>query len=297
MPTPRGGGLAITSLTIVGFVAFATWWHAFPWQDVAGFTTAALVIGVTSLIDDVRSLSACVRFFAHALSALIATSTCGYVSAIAFADGSVYLGVIGAVLTLVWIVGLTNAYNFMDGIDGIAGGQALVAGAGWAILGARANEPAFLAIGALIAATSLGFLAHNWAPAHIFMGDVGSAFLGFSFATLPLLAQPDKGRFIVPAALFVWPFLFDTTLTFIRRLYRRENAFAAHRSHLYQRLNIAGYSHNWISTLYILLAIGGAAAAIAFPYTGISIQLGLIAVVLGMALALWRFVLRVERSR
>lgn len=296
-PTPRGGGIAITLLTIIGFAALASRSHAAPLEAVAGFTTAGLLISVTSLIDDVRSLSVRGRFAAHVIGAVITITTCGYISSIGFADRSLYLGIGGTALTLIWIVGLTNAYNFMDGIDGMAGGQALVAGAGWAILGALANEPAIMICAVLIAATSLGFLAHNWPPARIFMGDVGSAFLGFSFATLPLLSQHGEARFILPAALFVWPFLFDTTLTFIRRLSRRENVFAAHRSHLYQRLNVAGYSHGWISTLYVLLATGGAAAAIAFPYTTLSLQLAMIAAVVGAGLALWRFVLHVERTR
>ena len=100
-----------------------------------------------------------------------------------------------------WIVGLTNAYNFMDGIDGIAGVQAVVAGLGWLLLGGLAGLPALGALGLLTAASSLGFLIHNWPPARIFMGDVGSAFLGFTFAFLPAVAVQDDPRLGVAGLL------------------------------------------------------------------------------------------------
>ena len=100
------------------------------------------------------------------------------------------------------------------------------------------------------------------------MGDVGSAFLGYSFAVLPLLlAQPAVGsrlRGIAPVlgVLVVWPFVFDAAYTFLRRLARRENVLAAHRSHVYQRLVIGGHSHRRVTTLYIALAGAGAVAAV-----------------------------------
>ena len=123
----------------------------------------------------------------------------------------------------------------MDGIDGLAGGQALVAGLAWMATGWATDQFAPAAVGAALAGAAFGFLLHNWSPARTFMGDVGSAFLGFVLATLPLLATPRRA-FAVPAVLIVWPFVFDTAVTLLRRLSRRENVFAAHRTHLYQRL-------------------------------------------------------------
>ena len=104
------------------------------------------------------------------------------------------LGRLGLIITFLWIVGLTNAYNFMDGIDGIAGGQAVVAGLGWAGLGYLTDQPLIGLLGLLLAASSLGFLGHNWPPARIFMGDVGSAFLGFTFAVLAVAAAQRDTR-------------------------------------------------------------------------------------------------------
>src|SRR6185436_11775719 len=130
---------------------------------------------------------------------------------------------LGFTITFFWIVGLTNAYNFMDGIDGIAGGQALVAGIGWTAIGWLDGQSHIVVFGLLLAATNLGFLFHNWSPARIFMGDVGSAFLGYSFAVLPLmLSSQSTGRtgfkLALAAILPVWPFVFDSTFTILRRL-------------------------------------------------------------------------------
>ncbi|MDP2990295.1 MAG: glycosyltransferase family 4 protein [Kiritimatiellota bacterium] len=216
---------------------------------------AVLIAGV-SWLDDVRSLPISIRLTIHAVSALMVMVAFGYwQNAAAPVLGILPLAVLGLPITLLWMVGLTNAYNFMDGIDGLAASQAVVAGAGWAILGGLSDQPLISGLGVLMAASSLGFLMHNWPPARIFMGDVGSAFLGFTFAALPVIAAPTGGRWPVIGALLVWPFVFDTAFTFLRRLRNREPVFAAHRSHLYQRLVISGLSHRRVTAIYILLSL------------------------------------------
>jgi len=117
----------------------------------------------------------------------------------------------------------------------------------------------FIALLALaICAASCGFLLFNWPPAKIFMGDIGSTFLGFAFAVLALLLA-DTTNNLSPAMLFVIPllllhFIFDTVFTFSRRLLARENVFQAHRSHLYQLLNRCGFSHRRVSLIYAGMA-------------------------------------------
>jgi UDP-N-acetylmuramyl pentapeptide phosphotransferase/UDP-N-acetylglucosamine-1-phosphate transferase len=119
------------------------------------------------------------------------------------------------------------------------------------------------------AAASVGFLACNWPPARIFMGDVGSAFCGFMIAVLPLAGGPEAAASLVPiAAVTMWPFIFDTAYTLCRRLARGENVFQAHRSHLYQRLVITGWSHRAVSTLYGGLSAMAAVLAVA-PLAGL----------------------------
>jgi UDP-N-acetylmuramyl pentapeptide phosphotransferase/UDP-N-acetylglucosamine-1-phosphate transferase len=266
-PTVRGGGVAIVLVTLVGACIYALMNPA-QWTVVLPYTAGGLLVAVLSWIDDVKvkELSPKSRLLMHFAVALIAVAGLGYWEQISLPLlGTVTLGIIGLPLTLVWIVGLTNAYNFMDGIDGIASGHAVVAGLGWLILaGLYGGIPALVGvIGLLIAASSLGFLGHNWSPASIFMGDVSSAFLGYSFAVLPLFAPVgERTPLAFAAALLMWTFLLDTGITFLYRLWKREDVFAPHRKHFYQRLTQRGVSHRDVSSLYIGLAGLGVLAAV-----------------------------------
>jgi UDP-N-acetylmuramyl pentapeptide phosphotransferase/UDP-N-acetylglucosamine-1-phosphate transferase len=252
-PTPRGGGLVIVVVALAG----AGW--ACPW-----FAAAALAIAIVSWVDDLRSVKTIIRFGVHSIAAVLVLWSCGPVRVADFHFATLNLGVAAYPLTFLWIVGLTNAYNFMDGIDGIAAGQGLVAGLGWAAIGQILHLPHLTLVGVLIAGASLGFLFHNWHPARVFMGDVGSTFLGFAFAVLPLLAKDARAP--VAAVVLVWPFVIDACFTFLRRLLRRENVFSPHRSHVYQRLVIAGKSHALVTSIYMALAAAGAAIVWLFLY-------------------------------
>lgn len=204
-------------------------------------------------------------------------------------------------LLTIWIVGALNIYNFMDGIDGIAGIQAVVAGVAWAIFGALLGAPYVAFVGAIVAAGALGFLTLNWPPAKIFMGDAGSTVLGYMFAVMPMLivveAKEAGGfdRALLAAALVLWPFLVDGTFTIFRRLRNRENILKAHRSHLYQRLVIAGKSHQQVTLVYGALAVVGALLGwrvlIGAP---LAIEVAVLGVGVSFVL-LWRWVVSTER--
>jgi UDP-N-acetylmuramyl pentapeptide phosphotransferase/UDP-N-acetylglucosamine-1-phosphate transferase len=263
--TPRGGGIAIVvvvTLVVVGLSAVTSFR-----ANLLAVATAALLVGGVSLRDDFRSLAPGVRFACHVAAASFIIWTLGsFQTALVPGFGSVRLGGAGIVLTLVWIVGLTNAYNFMDGIDGIAGAQGLVAGLAWAIAGSMWGVGSVALIGVTLAGACSGFLVPNWRPASVFLGDVGSAFLGFYFAVLPLLAagvadgRPVEENLLPPFALLVvWPFVVDAALTFARRVWGREAAWKPHRTHLYQRLVQAGWRHDAVASLYALWAVGCAA--------------------------------------
>ena len=293
VPTPRVGGLAIVGVTVIGIgIAGALGVLAIE-SSLAWAVTGSILVAGVSFLDDIGELIPPVRLAAHVAAALPVVIVCkGLPAAVIPGVGTVRLGWAGAVLAVVWVVGLTNAFNFMDGIDGIAGGQALVAGLGWAAL---AGAPAVRFAGVMLAASSAGFLVHNWAPARLFMGDVGSAFLGYWLAVLPLVAARGDGRSLVLGAVFVWPFVFDTTFTLLRRLRRRENVFAAHRSHLYQRLVIAGWPHRSVSGLYLALAVLGVASAGAWRAGRVAAWV--VAAAIGAAAAgLWALVVWRERT-
>jgi Fuc2NAc and GlcNAc transferase len=267
--TPRGGGLGFVATVTVGFgVAPLLGWSppGAAWVCLG----AALIVAAVSLRDDFRSVGAGVRFLLHVGAAVAAVVAAGGFREVAVPGLGVWpLGLVGLAVTVVWIVGLTNVYNFMDGIDGLAGVQGLVAGLAWAFAGWLLEVPVVTGLGLALAGGCAGFLGHNWSPAKIFMGDVGSAFLGYLFGVIPLLAlgaaDPERGgRLPVFAALAVGPFLADGIYTFLRRAWRREPVWKPHRSHLYQRLVQAGWSHARVTGLYAGWCVVSAVAGMAW---------------------------------
>ena len=253
VPTPRGGGLIIVVLVLLTGL-----WASSQtgWNRSLIFLLGGAVIAWLGWRDDLYSLSPRLRFGVQSMVAMLSIFGLGYFKIVTIPMlGDLPLGVIGIAITFLWIIGLTNAYNFMDGIDGMAGGVALSAGVGWMWLASHMSTPLVLWIALAISAGSLGFLGHNWSPAKVFMGDVGSTFLGYSFAVLPLISSDQSGDALLIGTLLMWTIIMDAGVTFIGRLFKRENVFAPHRSHLYQRLVIAGYKHETVSVLYIVLTL------------------------------------------
>ena len=250
--TPRGGGLSIAFISLGGLVLVWFLKPIWPWQKIVCYLIGSLLIISISWKDDQYFVPCLIRLLVHSIAAMFLIAGFGYWKIITIPFfGSVDLGWIGLIITFLWIVGLTNCYNFMDGIDGIAGSQAVIAGLGWFVIGFVLKLPLLEVIGMLVAASSLGFLFYNWPPASVFMGDVGSTFLGYTFAGLAVIISKTEPSLTLAGILLVWPFVFDSSVTFFRRLKNRENVFKAHRSHLYQRLVIIGYKHRTVTLLYI----------------------------------------------
>lgn len=266
VPTPRGGGLGIW----VGLLSGLAAWHLFGLSAAALPPLAViLVVGIVTLVsflDDLYSLPYRLRLLVQLAATVMLLWLIGpfEVLLIPFV-GRYWVPLSGLLLSVFWCVSLTNAYNFLDGIDGIAGTQGLIGGLAWCAIGLTIEEPTITLLGLMVAVACGAFLCFNWHPARIFMGDVGSATLGMLFATIPLLAGAMTHRtgWAAPAgALVVWPFLFDAGATVLRRLSRGENIFEGHRSHFYQRLVIAGWSHSRTARLYGWLALGTGAGAV-----------------------------------
>jgi glycosyltransferase WbpL len=279
--TPRIGGAAFAlSLLAALWLAHVGAHSVSPsaWLVVA----AACGLALVGLIDDFRPLPALLRLAIQVgISILVAAN--------ATPPAAIPTAVSIVVITL-WTTAATNAFNFMDGIDGIGGGQAIAAGVGWLLVGRLIGSDDVALLGLLGAAAPAGFLLYNWAPAKVFMGDVGSAFLGFLFAALPAVAGQARLELWVCAVLLLWPFLFDTALTLMQRIYRRENILAAHRSHLYQRLTASGLSHARVAVLYTVLAFTGVIAAVVVVSDSPGAPVIAVVIVGCSALSLWRYV-------
>jgi len=253
-PMPHGGGIVIVLICLIGYLAISLYLPGtFSW----GYFSGALLIALVSFLDDIYSIPFPWRLLVHTLAAILLILDVDTWHGITML-GQIKLGYWGYALTFIWIVWMVNSYNFMDGIDGLAGLQAVIAGVGWLVLGYILAMPAIFLFSGVIAAASLGFLMHNWNPAKIFMGDVGSAFLGFTFAALPLVARTIaiKSPDLLPiaAVLFLWFFLFDSVVTILRRAIRGEKIWQAHREHLFQRLILSGLSHRRVTIFYGILA-------------------------------------------
>lgn len=273
-PTPRGGGLGI----VLGFFFALVLIHlhlsgekfgddalTLSAKPFAGFLLAALLIAGISLYDDVAGRGYVSKLLIQLIAALLVMGSS--IDARQMPLLPEWLAWASWPLILLWLIGLTNAYNFMDGLDGIAGATAIVVAAFFALICWQQGLPLLALATLAICAGSCGFLLFNWPPARIFMGDVGSTFLGFAFAAFALLAAGNAAATTAPQLLLVMPllllhYIFDTAFTFCRRLLAGENLAQAHRGHLYQLLNRSGFSHRSVSLLYAGLAVAQGLAAL-----------------------------------
>jgi UDP-N-acetylmuramyl pentapeptide phosphotransferase/UDP-N-acetylglucosamine-1-phosphate transferase len=294
-PTPTGGGLAFALVTLAG-------WGYFAWQsqlpELFGTLIGAFALTLIGAWDDRHPLPARLRL---GLYALIATLSVGWLGICWFhpitslPNSAWFIGVIWAF----WLLAMMNSFNFMDGLDGLTGLQAVIASIGIAVL-LPSTQLATLA--QMLAVCVSAFLLFNWNfPPHrarIFMGDSGSVFLGYCIGILPLLSAKNQpllnwhgwGMCVLP----VWAFLFDTGFTLLRRIARRENLLQAHRSHLFQRLLLAGKFAHWqVSLLYGGFALMGV-------WVAEQVQLGhwqALLLLLGLAMGLIGWVEYLERKQ
>ena len=241
-PTPRGGGLAIVIVFYIGLIYFQENLDSKLFYALF----CAVPIALISLIDDIFTLSSKIRLFVQSISAGMVLYFLGGVTSIDFILFELHgwwLNII-AFSAIIW---LTNLYNFLDGIDGYAGSEAVMVGLGLFLF---FHNP----LGLVIVAACLGFLLFNWHKASIFMGDVGSATLGFIFAVFVFYDTSHGSIYIWLILLSL--FWFDATLTLMRRYKNGESITQAHKKHAYQRLTQSGWSHDkvvWFSLVFNLI--------------------------------------------
>jgi len=240
-PTPRIGGLGIIAGVVLAFALLGA-------EPLLALLVALLA--AVSFIDDRSHLPIAMRFAAHILAAVVFT-------AVALSNLPL-IWQAAAVLAVVWLI---NLYNFMDGSDGLAGGMALFGFGAYALAAWLAGDMVFTIVAASIAGAAAAFLAFNFPPARVFMGDAGSIPLGFLSAALGLLGwRAGYWPLWFPVLVFS-PFIVDASLTLARRALRGEPFWRAHRSHYYQRLVQLGWGHRKTALAeYALMAACGAAA-------------------------------------
>jgi Fuc2NAc and GlcNAc transferase len=251
--TPRGGGAAIV-VCVLGATALAGVTGLLPPWTAAAVSGGGLVAGI-GWLDDRGGVRASVRALVHFVAAGWAVWCLGGMPRFDYGAGSLGLGAVGAVLAVVGIVWATNFFNFMDGIDGIAASETLTVGLFGGALLLLGGSPGLAAVAFATAGAGAGFLVWNWSPARIFMGDVGSGFLGFLFGTLAVASQ-NQGTPLPLWLLLLGVFCVDATVTLVRRVARGEVWYAAHREHAYQRAVRAGWSHARVSATVLAVNVG-----------------------------------------
>ena len=258
-PTPRIGGLAI----IFGFTV-ATLCFAQPSRQLYGTLAGAAIIAVMGVIDDCNNLPAKLKFVIQIIAALVVVFA-GDIKIDVFTNPNflsdnpywVLPEWLSVTLTVIWIVFITNAVNFIDGLDGLAAGVSAIMSISLVFISIRVGEYSIAILGIALMGSCFGFLPFNFNPAKIFMGDTGSTFLGFMLATLSIQGVFKSYAvisFAVPLLILGLP-LFDALFAMIRRILRGQSPMTADRGHLHHRLVDMGFSQK--QTVFILYAISG----------------------------------------
>ncbi len=295
-PTPRGGGVAIVAAFLMGLIMIAAIGDRvyLEQQYFIGFVLSAYSIALLSFLDDIHNYRFYIKLLLHCVAIMVVLFAGLVLDQVGIPWlGIVSLGVGGYVLTFLWLLGLTNAYNFMDGIDGLAASTAIIAAAFFAYITLHQGSTFIYLVSYTILAGSAGFLYFNRPPAKIFMGDVGSTFLGFTLGCMALIAaryDASHTSFLV-MPLLLGHFIFDTVFTMLRRIIAGENPAQAHCSHLYQLLVRGGLSHKKVTLMYAGCAIAqGIAAVFMVQFEGDQRLFVFLPFLLLYALAAWKII-------
>ncbi len=248
VPTPRGGGVAIA----LAFFAATSMLVLSGVMDSKAMLALAggAAIACIGYVDDRHQVSAIWRFAVHLAAAIFVVTVLGEIHLAVFSglgSGGFWISASLTVFTLVWA---TNLFNFMDGIDGLAAAEAIFMSAGGAMLNyLNGGDVGLTAAMACLGAATLGFLLWNWPPARLFMGDVGSGFLGFTVTVLAIAMSRRGGVPIGVWAILSGVFMVDASTTLIRRMIRGDRWFEPHRMHAYQHLTLRWHSHLRVTVL------------------------------------------------
>ena len=290
-PTPRLGGLAIFVGFLVGVLPFCP-----VSQPVQGIMLGCILIVVTGAIDDLISLSPWVKLLSQFAAALVAVAHGVNIAVLShpnlLVEEYVVLNTLSVPITVLWILGVTNAVNLIDGLDGLAVGVSTISSVTMLIVALTAGQSAEAVVMlSALAGACVGFIPYNKSPATLFMGDTGSLLLGYLLSTVSVLGlfkMYAVVTFAVPLLALAVP-LSDTIFAIIRRLLKGQNPMLPDRGHLHHRLLDLGLSQKQaVAVLYAVSAILGLAAVV-LTASGIT-QYLLIAAAFAVAVTVWLFV-------
>lgn len=260
LATPKCGGVGIVSSFVAGVFISQLWGAGCQvgWMMLSSLVVPVLMVSIISLADDIQELSPWLRLGVQVVAAVL------FMGMAKVLPMGVCEGVTFALLQwswlgvgILWLVGMANAFNFMDGIDGLAAGQGLIVSFFFGIIQIGRGDCFLGFVSLALVVGCLGFLAFNFPPAKVFMGDVGSVSIGFILASLAVLSfqrNPSLETLLI-MPLLMSNFIFDTVTTFALRLMSGESVFHAHRRHLYQKLASCGFSQRTVSMVNYGMAI------------------------------------------
>ena len=294
-PIPRMGGLAIFIAFFLAVLLFAN-----ITSQVRGILLGAVLIAVVGAIDDVLNLNAWLKFGIQIIAAVIAVLHGVIINVVSnplmlTTQQATTIGILAVPITILWIVGITNSVNLIDGLDGLACGVSTIASLSMlvvALIVPDSNINVAIILAALCGAC-LGFIPYNLNPAKIFMGDTGALLLGYILATVSVIGMFKfyaLVTFVVPVLALAVP-LFDTMFAFVRRTLHGQSPFHADRGHLHHRLIDMGLNQKQaVAVLYAISAILGLAAVVLNSTGYVRLILALVAFVI--AVCVWLFVFR-----
>ncbi len=265
-PIPRLGGVAIWLCTILTFMilVFVNWDYPFG-NGLSGILVGGSIMFLLGLVDDLYDLSPKFKLVVQIGAALIAFLLGVKIEVLFNPFGQqISLGIFSLPVTLIWLVGISNAMNFIDGVDGLAGGVSTICAVTLSVIAIYTHQPISAVMASILAGSMMGFLVYNFHPARIFMGDSGALFAGFALAGLSVtgVLKSLTATMLLPLLILAVPII-DISYSVLRRLLKGDNLMKADAEHIHHKLLKAGLSHNRTAAiLYLVCAAAGATATI-----------------------------------
>lgn len=297
-PTPRLGGIAIWLCTVLAFGTVVLINYDYPNGNcLSGIIIGGSLMFLLGLVDDLYDLPPGLKLFIQIGAALIAFLLGVKIDIISNPLGDpISLGLLSLPITILWLVGITNAVNFIDGLDGLAGGVVTIMAVTLGVVAVVTEQPASAIIAALLAGAVMGFLLFNFYPARIFMGDSGALFSGFVLAGLSVtgVIKTVTASVLLPVLIFSVPIM-DMSFSVSRRLIKGSNPLKADKEHIHHKLISSGLSQNrTVAILYLVCISCGTIAT--FLVGAQNLYLFLIAFIL-LFMAIFYFVAKLRHTK